>query len=302
MAIVVGGTFPRRLGVLAVGLFGLAGLLWFGAFPWTPYAACGASRSASLPSTVRIGLYEEFPSQDRLDKLRYLDYPVSLALAASSRVAFLRYRDMVERSYPQVRAVFFWPLLSWEEGYYPGAWSDAAGVRRIAAEADGLPVVWDLELPRDLARHSAGDWWTNRTFLDRWLRHRTQPTHIWRSTTALGLDTAFLRLSALHFDPSDYPGLSLQLDLYATGEGLADLLLKRMLRCGVERCADRFIASFGVLNDGASAKDVYVPMTTLRRYLRAARETGVAEVWLFGVNGLNEAVAAALREALPVPQ
>lgn len=290
----------RRASVAIAGLLVLIGLLWLGAVPWTTYAACGGGTPASLPSSVRVGLYEEFPTPARLDRLRHLDFPVSLAVAAASRADFLRFRDTIRQTYPQVRDFFFWPLLTPAQGYYPGTWSDAAAVQRAANDADGLPVLWDLELPRNLAVHSPRDWLRNREFLDRWLRQRTQPTHVWRSLTAMGLDTALLRLSALHFDPRDYPRLSLQLDLYATGAGLPDPLLRRVLRCAVERYAGRFVASFGALNDGEGNPDAFVPPATLRRYLRAARDTGVAEVWLFGVNGLSDDVVRAVREALPM--
>jgi hypothetical protein len=278
----------------------LAGLLWIGAVPWTTYAACGTTVPVSLPATVRVGLYEEFPSPGRLDRLRQVDFPVSLAVAASSRARFLQLRDTVLRAYPQVREVLFWPLLPPGEGYYPGAWSDAAAVRRATREADGLPVLWDLELPHDPVRPSLGDWWRNRAVLDAWFRQRAEPTHIWRSTTALGLDSALLTLSALQFDPLRYRHVSMHLDLYATGAGLPNPLLRRVLRCGVERYGDRFIPSLGVLDDGEAAADVFVPAGTLQRYLRAARQAGVTEVWLFGANGLTGDVVRTLRATLPV--
>lgn len=294
----------RRLGhrwvVAAAGLMALLGMLWIGAVPWTTYGVCGMSVATSLPGMVRVGLYEEFPSSDRLDELRQVDFPVSLAIAASSRAGFLQLRDAVRRDYPRVRDVLFWPLLTAGEGYYPGAWSDAAAVQRVAREADGLPVLWDLELPRAPASPSLRDWWRNRTFLDAWLRQRAEPTHIWRSSTALGLDSALLRLSALQFDPLRYRHVSVQLDLYATGDGLPDVLLRRVLRCGVERYGDRFIPSFGVLNDGQGAADAFVPTATLQRYLRAARQAGVGEVWLFGASGLTGDVVRTLHATLPV--
>ena len=300
MRLDLGCRLGRRWVAAATGLLALAGLLWIGAVPWTTYGACGMSVRMSLPDTVRIGLYEEFPGSDRLDKLRQVDFPVSLALAASSRAQFLQLRDTVRREYPQVRDVLFWPLLTPDEGYYPGAWSDATAVRRAAREAEGLPVLWDLELPRNPARPSLRDWWRNRTFIDALLQQRAEPTHIWRSSTAMGLDSALLRLSALQFDPLRYRQVSLQLDLYATGAGLPDPVLRRVLRCGVERYGDRFIPSFGVLNDGQAATDVFVPTATLQRYLQAARQAGVGEVWVFGANGLTGDVVRTLHATLPV--
>jgi hypothetical protein len=191
-------------------------------------------------------------------------------------------------------------LLSHDEGYYPGSWSDADGIDRVAGEADGLPVLWDLEVPLNLVGLSAGNWWRNRTFLDQWFDERTQPTHIWRSHTSMGLDPLFLRLIGMHFDPLDYPTVYLHLNLYTTGGGLPADELSRILRCGVERYGERFIPSFGSLNDGEGPAEIFVPAETLRRDLQLAREAGVSEIWLFGVNGLNEDYLSALRETVPL--
>lgn len=268
-------------------------------FPWSAYALCGTSVPETLPSSVRIGLYEEFPVPWRLDKLGYVDFPVTLAVAAPSREEFLRLHDEVQETYPQVREVYFWPVLSRDEGYYPGAWSDPEGVRRVAAEADGLPVMWDSELPLGYTQLSLENWWSNRAFLGSWLAERQASTHIWRSYASMGLDPAFLRLVSLHFDPSRYPTVSLHLDLYMRGAGAPEDEVYRILRCGVERYGERFIPSLGVLNDHEGPEDIFVPVETLRRNLELARRAGVSEVWLFGVNGIEEYLPA-LRDALPL--
>jgi hypothetical protein len=105
------------------------------------------AQPSTLPATVHVGLDEEFPNPWRLAKLEQVDFPVSLAVAAPSRDAFLQLRESIQRDYPQVRTVFFWPLLRAEEGYYPGPLSDPAAVRRVIAETADVPVLWDLELP-----------------------------------------------------------------------------------------------------------------------------------------------------------
>jgi hypothetical protein len=249
---------------------------------------------------VQIGLYEEFPVPWRLNKLEKVDFPVKLALAAPSRTEFISLRDGVLSAYPQVQEVYFWPLLTLEEGYYPGSWSNADAVERIAHEAEGLPVLWDLEIPRGQLGLSVGDWLRNTNFLTQWFGEREEPAAIWRSHAGMGLDPQFLRLVGMHFDPLDYPEVSLHLDLYMRGEGASNEVLTQILRCGVERYGARFIPSLGVLNDSEGDPSIFIPLETFRRVLTLVRQSGVSEIWLFGVNGLNEEYLSILREIMPL--
>jgi hypothetical protein len=290
--------------LLLVVAWGAVSLIEWGTgrrvLPWSAYAFCGHSHPPTLPGQVRLGLYEEFPVPWRLEKLRQVDFPVTLAVAAKSRDEFLALRASILQTYPQVQAVYFWPLLAAAEGYYPGAWSDAVAVRRVAAEAEGQPTLWDSEMPLGLNRWSLSDWWQNRTFVDQWLRQRSEPVQIWRSHAGMGLNPLFLRLVGLQFDPAQYAQVSLQLDLYTSGEGQPREALAQILRCGVETYGERFVPSFGALDDGEGPSDLFVPPATLRRNLQLAREAGVSEIWLFGVNGLNAAYVSAITETLPV--
>lgn len=178
--------------------------------------------------------------------------------------------------------------------------SDAEQVKRMAHESEGLPTLWDLEMPLDEKHLSLRNFWHNRTFLDEWLRQRAEPIHIWRGYRTMGLNPLFLRLIAMHYDPLKYPILSLHLDFYTKGSGKSPEALAKMLRCCVERYGDRFIPAFGVLNDGEGAADDFVQPETLRQNLHLAREAGVAEIWLFGVNGLNEDYLEALYDTIPL--
>jgi hypothetical protein len=270
--------------------------------PWNAYQDCGDQAPAMLPETVKVGFYEEFPVPWRLNKLAKIDFPVKLAVAATSRDDFLKLRDSITQTYPQVSELYFWPLLSDAEGYYPGSWSDADAVERVAKEADGLPVLWDLERPRGQLTFLPANILRNIHFLDQWLSTRKEPTQIWRSNAGMGLNPLFLRLIGMHFDPLDYSTVRLQLDLYMTGAGAPDdqlLRLLRLLRCGVERYHERFVPSLGVLNDGEGDPSVFIPSDTLRRVLMRVRASGVQEVWFFGSNGINDEFLSILRETLP---
>jgi hypothetical protein len=76
--------------------------------------------------------------------------------------------------------------------------------------------------------------------------------------------------------------------------------MARSLRCGVEKYGEHFIPALGSLNDGEGSEEIFVPPGTLRRDLKLAREAGVSEIWLFGVNGLNADYLSALRETVPL--
>jgi hypothetical protein len=77
-------------------------------------------------------------------------------------------------------------------------------------------------------------------------------------------------------------------------------LTARIARCGVERYGEHFIPSFGVLDDGLGSPDEFVTPAGLQRDLEAARAAGVSQVWLFGLNGINEEYLAALHASLPL--
>ncbi|NOK57580.1 MAG: hypothetical protein GFH27_549303n154 [Chloroflexi bacterium AL-W] len=301
----------RRIVFRSIGVIVGLTLLWFGGhvvewvtgiriLPWNPYAFCGDSESGPLPDTVRVGLYEEFPNPWRLEKLNQIDFPVTLAIAARSQEEFLQQSIAIRQQYPQVREVYYWPQLAYEEGYYLGTWSDAAAIQRVAQDIDELPVLWDLEMPLNKSYISAQSWPHNRQFLDQWFSERTEKVYIWRTHTGMGLNPLFLRLLAMHYDPLDYPQVSLHLDLYTSGAGLSEQQMKNILHCGVDRYQERFIPSLGVLNDGEAAADIFVPPETLQRDLRLVREAGITEVWFFGVNGLNDAYLSAIKDTLPL--
>jgi hypothetical protein len=272
-------------------------------WPWSAYAFCGQRAPAILPTTVRIGLYEEFPNPWRLAKLRQLDFPVTLAIAARSQAEFMTLRDDILATYPQVREVVFWPLLAPEEGYYPGPWSDPAAIQRIIDESADVPLLWDLEMPRgiqDLHALSIAHWWANRGTLAELFATHQQPMHIWRTHVSTGLDSLFLRLIGMHVDPHQAPNAHLHLDLYTRGAGQDAQELAQIMRCGVEYYGERFIPSLGVLNDGEGSAEIFMPPATLRRNLQIARAAGASEIWIFGANGLNADYLDALRTTLPL--
>jgi hypothetical protein len=273
--------------------------------PWHAYGECAPTPPESLPATVRVGFYEEFPNPWRLAKLSQLDFPITLAIAAPNRQEFERLRDEISASYPMVREVIYWPTLSLSEGYYLGGLSEPQAIQRVINESRDLPLLWDLELPRqpppsfatliDRSRQ-------NRPLMGDFFRQQQQPIHIWRTHTSMGLDPLFLRMFGMQFSPDDAPEIRLHLDLYTMGTGAGANAddVRRITRCGIRHYGERFIPSLGVLNDQEGPAEVFITPEDFRRNLQIVREEGAAEVWIFGSNGLNQEYLQALHDLLPL--
>jgi hypothetical protein len=273
--------------------------------PWHAYGECAPKPPESLPTTVRIGFYEEFPNPWRLAKLSQLDFPITLAIAAPNRQEFERLHDEISANYPMVREVIYWPTLSLSEGYYLGGLSEPQAIQRVIDESRDLPLLWDLELPRQppvsflkLSERSLH----NRPLIGDFFRHHQQPIHIWRTHTSMGLDPLFLRSLGMQYSPDDAAQIRLHLDLYTMGTGAGANAddVRRITRCGIQQYGERFIPSLGVLNDQEGPEEHFVTVEDFRRNLQIVREEGAAEVWIFGSNGLNQDYLQALHDILPL--
>jgi hypothetical protein len=231
--------------------------------PWHAYGECAPKPPESLPTTVRIGFYEEFPNPWRLAKLSQLDFPITLAIAAPNRQEFERLHDEISANYPMVREVIYWPTLSLSEGYYLGGLSEPQAIQRVIDESRDLPLLWDLELPRQppvsflkLSERSLH----NRPLIGDFFRHHQQPIHIWRTHTSMGLDPLFLRSLGMQYSPDDAAQIRLHLDLYTMGtikRGQRSIL-SRLKTSGAicKLCAKRAQPRFGSLAQTALIKTI----------------------------------------------
>lgn len=262
-----------------------------------PYTGCGVSTNQTVSSPIKIAAYEEFPTLDRMKSTEKLPFQIKVAIAAHSYEEFQKIKQGLETDgkHTQIREFVFWPLLSEEEGYYPGPFSDPSALKRVAHESDlaaqdGIEILWDLEFPPGtfgILRFFNFQWAENRDFIDSWLKNHDGTVHIWRSYKELGLNPWILRTLGLHFDPNNYSNVTMHLDLHTTGDGIPENDMRQILLCGKEQYRDHFVPSFGSLDDGFASPDVFVPPETLQRDIQLAQASGISEIWVFSVSGLQ---------------
>jgi len=95
-------------------------------------------------------LLEEFPTEENLSKIKLIDFPINIFVAAININEFKKIVDKLKK-YPVVKEVGYWPILTIEEGYWFSAFTKREGIKRIIKELENtstpLSVLWDAELP-----------------------------------------------------------------------------------------------------------------------------------------------------------
>lgn len=97
---------------------------------------------------MRINFFEEFPDKKNLDKLKLVDFPSTVYIAAKSLDEFKKIRNKIKK---KNITVGYWPVLDKKEGYWFSAFSKRKAVKRIIDELrknkEKVLVLWDMELP-----------------------------------------------------------------------------------------------------------------------------------------------------------
>ena len=96
---------------------------------------------------MQISFFEEFPTKENLEKLKFIDFQVKLYLAAKSLAEFKSIKRSIKNKH--VKEITYWPVLAKKEGYWFSAYSNRSGLRRVLGELKNskIAVMLDLELP-----------------------------------------------------------------------------------------------------------------------------------------------------------
>lgn len=99
---------------------------------------------------MKIYFYEEFPTKENLDKIKLIDFPTKLIVAAKSLEQFNPIRNKIKK-YKNIKEVAYWPILDKDEGYWFSAFAKNSALKRIIDELKQnkkpLTIMWDAELP-----------------------------------------------------------------------------------------------------------------------------------------------------------
>ena len=249
-----------------------------------------------------ISFYEEFPTEENLQKLRWCDFPTKLYLAAYSLEEFKRVREMALEAKGDIEEVIYWPLLEKSEGYWLSPWSDRTALLRVIQEIEregDLGVMWDAEVPRGNIRPKL-DFFGNYQLIGRFFKNAHKAgIRIFVSELYLGRwAEGVLQAARLSFDPRRYGNWKI-LMLYSSifGEKWRSIpqLIEGVGEMGVRTYGERFILALGVIAKGVGGDEPLLSPQDLERDLESASSSRVREVVIFRLGGLNRAYAEVVR-------
>lgn len=100
---------------------------------------------------MKLGFFEEYPSDKTLAKIRMLPADIDLYIGCKSVKEFLGFKEKIKKDFENVREIAYWPILEMEEGYWLSGFSKTSAIIRVLEEIknckESFPILWDAEVP-----------------------------------------------------------------------------------------------------------------------------------------------------------
>lgn len=259
---------------------------------------------------MRIVLHAEYIKKEDLTNLKYIDFPVDIAIAANDINEFREKKVAARKRSKYVRKVAYWPLLNKKEGYWLSPFSEKNALEGVISELESnterLPVLWDAELPWLYKRRLFTGLWNFRHnkkrirgFFENHKKYNLEiatlvyPTFLFFKRCHQGLGLAFE-----NYDVESVTMLYTSFENYFQAENstLTDNLLRYEAKKGVENYGDEFSMSIGCLSTGALGNEPIISYEKLDRDLEILDNIGVPKVYIYDLKGLNRKYAGILKK------
>jgi|SRR3989344_529855 len=276
---------------------------------------------------MEFAVYEEFPTEENLEKLTNLNFPVDIIVASRNLAQFQDLKRQIEYTNGNVKRVGYWPILAENEGYWISPFSKKEALERIISELeersqddDKLLLKWDAELPlsfkeaRKLFYSELNNFFKNKIRIQNFLKqHASYGLDLMTAEWPTFMLPEFLQESfGVAFNPNlrEYNSekgrmLYSSFRKYFYGavnekivDGLFYKLFKKQIKKGVEDYGNRFWVGIGCLASGILKTE---PLTTLSEFekdLKTAKEHGAEKILVFRLGGISKSYAEIIRNYL----
>lgn len=248
---------------------------------------------------MRISFFEEFPSLENLGKLRLVNWPTKLYIAAKSVQEFEQLRSTIKSK--NVKEVAYWPILSRKEGYWISPFSQRKALRRIFQELKGkhFPVMLDLELPTTknplLYLTQALNFFRNKKLINNFINAYPGDVYLAEYYPEGKRKERILTLLGLHYITKKAKIIKM---VYHSMHHFNKQFITTELQRGKNEWGDNFLVAYGTMATGIEGWELNITAAQLEEDLKIAKVVGIKEVVLYRLAGLNKEYRRTIEKVL----
>jgi len=236
---------------------------------------------------MKISFFEEFPTPTNLSKLRVVNWPTKIYLAAPSLAEFKEKQKTLKK---KVKEIIYWPILSKKEGYWISPFSQTAALRRIFQELKNkeVPVMLDLELPTSknplLYFTELVHFQLNKKIIKKFIHNYSGQIYLTEYYPEGQTQERRLAQLGLHYPTKKVKIIKM---LYHSLHHFTPKFLREELLLGKKEYGDNYLVGFGTIAKGINGNEAILSSAQLLQDLQIARESKIKEVVIFRLGGFN---------------
>lgn len=258
---------------------------------------------------MKINFFEEYPTEENMAKLDMIDWPVTVLVAAPSLKEFESIRTRYEQKYPHI-TFGWWPTIP--GSYWVSGFANPSDLDRLFAEITSkkqenkLAILMDLELPlkKSLYFKNLFNIRKNKEKIKKFFNET--PDYNLKIYTAEypAPNSLFLKLWRFFGISPAFSFRHTKLVMCYTSMGVKSL--GKEIWANVQRFEKQFALSnqnhvgfgLGTIAIGVLGNEPILSPEDLSKDLQWAKESGVEEVFIFRLGGLNESYISAIKQSI----
>jgi len=235
---------------------------------------------------MKINFFEEFPTKEVLKKARLIRFNSVVYIAAKSLKEFEKWAKELRKINPKITPAY-WPVLKQKEGYWLSPFAERKALERVFNSLKDYKgkVLLDLELPTHAPKlffKNLFKFFRNKKLIKNFIKEKPKDLILVTTEHAFvnGLIDGFFRFTGVHLK-----GVSDRIIMCYTSMARNDYWEKVMLK-NIEK--QKFVG-LGVLAIGVLGDEPLITVHKLEKDLELAQKSGVKEVTIFRLAGLDKA-------------
>jgi hypothetical protein len=231
---------------------------------------------------MQIDFYEEFPTQENLEKLRLIKYPIRLFVAAKSLEKFRGLEKKVKQIKRDVE-LSYWPIIN--NSYWISPFSNIQDLKKLfrQLEKTDYPLLIDLELPQNkrLIRKNLSRFFKNKKIIREFIEeNKERITIVEFPASAISLPMKMLGL--------DY-NVKTQKSLMWYSS-INSRWINQHIKKSLERIKykEDYSISLGTIATGILGNEQILSPENLEEDLEFVAQSGFNKIVIFRLAGLNE--------------